>query len=147
MLARKELLGPVGERGLSGSSYAGGGIAALEDGARGLDSSSNGNDATAEENGYICFFSKTLCMNYLLVTNKEYYAFHLAPPLQVVLFFCFNTNKLQKKVFHINSNQKEVSSAHAALTPPSPLSQQQDLSSVILDFLHKIYSEFVPLDL
>lgn len=50
MLARKELLGPVGERGLSGSSYTGGGIAALEEGARGLDSSSYGNDATAAEN-------------------------------------------------------------------------------------------------
>lgn len=53
MLARKELLGPVGERGLSGSSYTGGGIAALEDGARGLDSSSYGNDATAEEKRYL----------------------------------------------------------------------------------------------
>lgn len=67
MLARKELLGPVGERGLSGSSYTGGGIAALEDGARGLDSSSNGNDATAEENGDICCFNKILYTNYLLV--------------------------------------------------------------------------------
>lgn len=50
MLARKELLGPVGDRGLSGSSYTGGGIAALADGARGLASSSNGNDVTAGRN-------------------------------------------------------------------------------------------------
>lgn len=57
MLARKELLGPVGERGLSGSSYTGGGIAALEEGARGLDSSSYGNDATAGENRDVGFFS------------------------------------------------------------------------------------------
>lgn len=69
MLARKELLGPVGERGRSGSSYAGGGIAALEDGARGLDSSSYGNDATAEENRDICCFTVILCMNYPLVRS------------------------------------------------------------------------------
>jgi len=55
MLARNELLGPVGERGLSGSSYTGGGMAALEDGARGLDSSSYGNDATAEEKRHLLF--------------------------------------------------------------------------------------------
>jgi hypothetical protein len=40
MLARKELLGPVGDLGLSGSSYTGGGIAALEDCDLGLESSS-----------------------------------------------------------------------------------------------------------
>jgi hypothetical protein len=42
MLARKELLGPVGDLGLSCSSYTGGGIAALEDCDRGLESSSYG---------------------------------------------------------------------------------------------------------
>ena len=40
MLARKELPGPVGDRGLSCSSYTGGGIAALEDCERGRESSS-----------------------------------------------------------------------------------------------------------
>ena len=40
MLARKELPGPVGDLGLSCSSYTGGGIAALEDWERGLESSS-----------------------------------------------------------------------------------------------------------
>lgn len=40
MLARKELPGPVGDLGLSCSSYTGGGMAALEDCERGLESSS-----------------------------------------------------------------------------------------------------------
>lgn len=40
MLARKELPGPVGDRGLSCSSYAGGGTAALDDCERGRESSS-----------------------------------------------------------------------------------------------------------
>ena len=40
MLARKELPGSVGDRGLSCSSYTGGGIAALEDCERGRESSS-----------------------------------------------------------------------------------------------------------
>lgn len=64
MLARKELLGPVGERGLSGSSYTGGGIAALEEGARGLDSSSYGNDATAGKNRHIWVFFSKILINY-----------------------------------------------------------------------------------
>lgn len=101
MLARKELLGPVGERGLSGSSYTGGGIAALEDGARGLDSSSNGNDATAEENRGICFFSYILCMNYLLVMNTRVLclqpnSFTDSSSSASCTFFCFYTNKKKK---------------------------------------------------
>ena len=39
MLGRKELPGPVGDLGLSCSSYTRGGIAALEDGEQGLESS------------------------------------------------------------------------------------------------------------
>lgn len=101
MLARKELLGPVGERGLSGSSYTGGGIAALEDGGRGLDSSSYGNDATAEENRDICFFSKILCMIYLLVINTgvlclQFNTFTDSSSSASCTFFCFDTNKQQK---------------------------------------------------
>lgn len=132
MLARKELLGPVGERGLSGSSYTGGGIAALEDGARGLDSSSNGNDATAEENGDICFFSKILCLNYLLVMNTRVLCLHSnsltdSSSSASCTFFCFNTKTTKKS--STNPNQKNVSFAHAALTSPQhSLSQKQDLS-------------------
>lgn len=54
----------MGERGLSGSSYTGGGIAALEEGARGLDSSSYGNDATAGENRHIWVFFNKIQTNY-----------------------------------------------------------------------------------
>lgn len=134
MLARKELLGPVGERGLSGSSYTGGGIAALEDGARGLDSSSYGNDATAEENRNICFFNQILCMNYLLVMNTRILClqsntFTDSSSYASCSFFCFNTNKLPQKSLPHKCKSEECSSAHAALTSPHlSLSQKQDLS-------------------